>query len=88
MTFTKLATHSVSVVKSNFGNCGGTNPFIPIGYAPEDFAVGPKWETSILRLHEEPSFPDSGSVPAAVRMTALRGCGRWSGIVRRDDRHY
>jgi len=28
LTFTKLATYSASVVKSNFGNFGGVNPFI------------------------------------------------------------
>jgi len=34
LTFTKLATYSASVVKSNFGKFGSINPFISPGYAP------------------------------------------------------
>jgi len=34
LTFTKFATYSAYVAKSNFGNFGAMNIFIPLSYAP------------------------------------------------------
>jgi len=58
LTFTKLSTYSVSVVKSNFDNFGGINPFMtPLGTEaaePNKMKTSSKRRGPVAASHDDP----------------------------------